>query len=119
MYETCIFDLYGTLVDIRTNEEKMELWDKLSQFYGYYTAFYSPKELKAAYKRLTNTLSAGREGVRRDAREAFPEIKIEEVFRALFEEKGVEADEPLTRHAGFFFPRSMGAKSLTGAFSKS
>lgn len=103
MYETCVFDLYGTLVDIRTNEEKIELWEKLSQFYSYYTAFYSPKELKGAYKRLTSTLSAGREGVRRDAHEAFPEIKIEEVFRALFEEKGVEADEPLVRHAGQFF----------------
>ena len=32
MYETCVFDLYGTLVDIRTNEEKIELWEKLSQF---------------------------------------------------------------------------------------
>ena len=28
MYETCIFDLYGTLVDIRTDEEKEELWER-------------------------------------------------------------------------------------------
>ena len=32
MYETCIFDLYGTLVDIRTDEEKEELWERLAFF---------------------------------------------------------------------------------------
>ena len=32
MYDTCIFDLYGTLVDIRTDENKEELWEKLSLF---------------------------------------------------------------------------------------
>ena len=35
MYETCIFDLYGTLVDIRTDEEKSGLWEKLALFYAY------------------------------------------------------------------------------------
>ena len=35
MYETCIFDLYGTLVDIRTDEEKPGLWEKLALFYAY------------------------------------------------------------------------------------
>ena len=32
MYETCIFDLYGTLVDIHTDEKKEELWEKLALF---------------------------------------------------------------------------------------
>ena len=31
-YENYIFDLYGTLVDIHTDEEKTELWEKLAQF---------------------------------------------------------------------------------------
>ena len=30
-YENYIFDLYGTLVDIHTDEEKTELWEKLAQ----------------------------------------------------------------------------------------
>ena len=30
-YENYIFDLYGTLVDINTDEEKRELWAKLAQ----------------------------------------------------------------------------------------
>ena len=49
MYENYIFDLYGTLVDINTNEEKRRLWEKLALFYGYNGAAYKPKELKRAY----------------------------------------------------------------------
>lgn len=103
MYETCIFDMYGTLVDIHTDEEKEELWERLALFYAFYGAAYTPGELRAAYRRLTEEQSAGKRGVRRDAHEAFPEIQIEDVFRSLFLEEGAEADEPLVRHAGQFF----------------
>lgn len=103
MYETCIFDLYGTLVDIRTDENKKELWDRLALFYSFYGADYTPDELHLAYDRLTKEMSAGKGGIRKDTHEAYPEIKIEEVFRALFQEKGVDADEVLARHAGQFF----------------
>ena len=103
MYDTCIFDLYGTLVDIRTDENKEELWEKLSLFYAFYGAFYTPEELARSYKRLTGEMTAGHEELRRDSHEAFPEIRIEEVFHALFEEKGIAPDEPLVRHAGQFF----------------
>lgn len=103
MYDTCIFDLYGTLVDIRTDENKKELWEKLSLFYAFYGAAYTPEELACSYKRLTGEMTAGHEALRRDFHEAFPEIRIEKVFRALFEEKGIVPDEPLVRHAGQFF----------------
>ena len=52
-YENYIFDLYGTLVDIHTDEEKTELWEILAQFYGYYGAVYTAEELKNAYACLT------------------------------------------------------------------
>lgn len=103
MYETYIFDLYGTLVDIRTDENKKELWDRLALFYSFYGADYTPDKLHLAYDRLTKEMSAGKGGIRKDTHEAYPEIKIEEVFRALFQEKGVDADEVLARHAGQFF----------------
>ena len=45
MHDTCIFDLYGTLVDIHTDDEKAELWERLSLFYGYDGAKYAPGEL--------------------------------------------------------------------------
>ena len=90
-------------MDIRTDENKEELWEKLSLFYAFYGAFYTPEELARSYKRLTGEMTAGHEELRRDSHEAFPEIRIEEVFRALFEEKGIAPDEPLVRHAGQFF----------------
>ena len=109
-YESYIFDLYGTLVDIRTDEGQEELWNKLALFYGYYDAHYVPEELKQRYEELVS----GREEVLRkelsqsskkrdDVHESHPEIKIEQVFLALFEEKGVMADETLAIHAGQFF----------------
>lgn len=109
-YETYIFDLYGTLVDIHTEEEAVAVWEKLALFYGYYDALYEPKELQQAFR----SLIAGREAEMRkemqspqsreaDTHEAFPEVEIEEIFLELFQRKGVEADLTLAVHAGQFF----------------
>lgn len=103
MYDTCIFDLYGTLVDIHTEEEKNELWEKMGMFYGYYGAYYQPEELKITFRQLIAQLEAGQRGLREDAHEAHPEIPIEQVFLKLFEEKQITADLTLTVHAGQFF----------------
>lgn len=102
-YDTCIFDLYGTLVDIRTDESAPGLWERLALFYSYYGASWQPEELKNAYERLTLSMSRGYRGLRRDSHEAFPEIRIEDVFRELFSQKGAEADDTLITHAGQFF----------------
>ena len=103
MYDTCIFNLYGTLVDIRTDEKKPELWERLALFYAFYGAEYTPDELHQGYDCLTAEMSAGKAGIRKDAHEAYPEIRIEDVFMALFRKKGIDADEVLSRHAGQFF----------------
>ena len=110
-YENYIFDLYGTLVDIHTDEEKTELWQKLAQIYGYYGAVYTAEELKNAYACLTGQKEdalrqeMGPDAAMKkdDAHEAHPEIEIEEVFLALFQKKGVQADIELAIHAGQFF----------------
>lgn len=54
LYQDYIFDLYGTLVDIRTNEKKQALWNGMRLFYGYYGAEYTPEELKASYGALVS-----------------------------------------------------------------
>lgn len=106
-YEVYVFDLYGTLVDIHTDEEQMEVWDKLRLFYGYYGAFYEAAELKNAYKNLVQgkekNLKSTLEKEPKYSHEASPEIEITEVFLELFREKGVEAEEALAVHAGQFF----------------
>lgn len=103
MYQTCIFDLYGTLVDIHTDEEQTLLWQKMALFYGFYEAYYSPLELKRAFKETIDAMEEGKRGIRKDGHEAFPEIKIEIVFQKLFEKKGVSADMTLAIHTGQFF----------------
>ena len=59
MYKTCIFDLYGTLIDIHTDEEQPLVWEKLALFYRYYGASYTPVRLKEAYENITENQSAG------------------------------------------------------------
>ena len=103
MYQTCIFDLYGTLVDIRTDENRTDLWEKLALFFSYYGAHWQPAERKNAYETVTQTMTSGRSGLRRDSHEAFPEIRIEDVFQALYAQKNITAEEPLIRHTGQFF----------------
>ena len=96
-YKNYIFDLYGTLVDIHTEERIPELWKKLSFFYGFYGAVYQPEELQESYLALV----AQEENSY--AHEAYPEIELEYVFQKLFEKKGVKADMELSVHAGQFF----------------
>ena len=107
MYKNYVFDLYGTLVDIRTNEDKSFLWKKMSEFYGFYEAHYTPSELKKAFHQCIrdeeNKLydkMKNRDGIK-DKSDV--EIQIENVFMKLFEQKGVKADKPLAVHAGQMF----------------
>lgn len=99
MYKNYIFDLYGTLVDIHTDEENREVWEKLCLFYGYYGAHDSPRELEESYKNLMNVKAADSHY----SHEAYPEIKIETIFLELFTAKNVQADETLVRYAGQLF----------------
>ena len=105
-YKNYVFDLYGTLVDIHTDEEEKQVWEKLALFYGYYGALYTPEELQQAYSTLVknkeNVKKSELEAEPRYAHEAFPEIQIENVFQELFRQKGVEADMDLSIHAVSF-----------------
>lgn len=105
-YDNYIFDLYGTLADIHTDEESMELWQRLSVFYALYGAKYTPKELKAEYKRLVSEEEKKLQSSlspEMDAAGIHPEIKLERVFSLLFEQKGINAENALAIHAGQFF----------------
>lgn len=54
MYDNYVFDLYGTLVDIHTEENDAKVWEKLSLFYGFYGALYDPQELQESYLALNS-----------------------------------------------------------------
>ena len=48
--EAVIFDLYGTLVDIWTDEEDMSVYYTLCKFLRYYGVAFDPEELAARYQ---------------------------------------------------------------------
>ena len=106
-YDTYVFDLYGTLVDIHTEENDNTLWEKLAMFYGYYGALYEPEELQNVYDELVKgkeaSLKMTLEGDPRYSHEASPEIEITEVFEELFVRKGITPTKELSVHAGQFF----------------
>lgn len=99
-YENYLFDLYGTLVDIHTEENRPEVWQRLSYFYGYYGANYTPEELRRSYEEIIQRTEGIMKG---DNHEMFPELQIEDVFLELYTAKGVKADKTLAVHAGQFF----------------
>lgn len=87
MFKNYMFDLYGTLIDINTDEWSLSLWKKLSILYRYKGAGYTPREINRKYCEYV-------EDEKKRVRRRHPEysvidIKIEKVFRRLFREKGV------------------------------
>lgn len=103
IFDTCIFDFYGTLADIRTDETEPQVWRKLSQFYAFYGACYTPSEMREKYEKTAQAMLEGVQRIRRDSHESFPEIQIEKVFGELFHEKGIHAENGLVIHAAQFF----------------
>ncbi len=51
--QAVIFDLYGTLVDIETDENDPGLYAVLSQFLTYYDIFFKPEKLAARYQEVS------------------------------------------------------------------
>ena len=83
-YTDLIFDLYGTLVDIHT-EETAEVWRKTALYFGYYGAHYTGPELKAAFEGEIRA----RKAQAGQSYECFPDIPFEQVMAQLFCEKGI------------------------------
>ncbi len=83
-YTNLIFDLYGTLVDIHT-EETDRVWEQTAWYFGYYGAHWTGPELKKAFRQEM----ARREGHAGQSYECFPDIPFEGVFAALFRQRGV------------------------------
>lgn len=103
-YQHCIFDLYGTLVDIHTDERSPRLWVRMAEVYRRHGAAYQPGELRDAYFRLVGDLE--RDAPRRgEDHEAHPEIRLELVFQRLYQEKGAEAGPKLAVRTGQLFRR--------------
>lgn len=79
-----VFDLYGTLVDIHTEEDD-RVWEKTAFYFGFYGAGYTGSELKAAFQ----SAMRAREAKAGQSYECFPDLPFEETMADLFRAKGV------------------------------
>lgn len=98
-YTDLVFDLYGTLVDIHTEESPI-VWEKTALFFGLYGARYSTDELRDAF---SQNLRA-REAKAGQSYECFPDIPIEQIMAELFRARGVTGNaDSLGIHAAQLF----------------
>ena len=68
-----LFDMYGTLVDIKTNEHRDDIFEELSRFLEYRRVFIPPGELKELFFAQINQQFA-------KSRESHPEIDVALAF---------------------------------------
>lgn len=88
MYKNYLFDLYGTLVDINTNEWKTYLWSKMAELYAFEGADYTPMQLKKAYG---VQVEKEKQAVAKNHPNFTDiDVRIEKVFENLLKNKGVE-----------------------------
>lgn len=93
MYKNIVFDIYGTLVDIHTNEHELASWEKLTKSLAFYGINYTPEELSAAYfSSCELQMKAGKKDHK------YPEIDVVEAFAHIFENKGKKVTKTLATH---------------------
>ena len=87
-YKNFVFDLYGTLVDIHTDEESSALWERFSLYLLTKGLSYDPLVLHSTYLQFCRE-----EGRKVEAalgsREGPAEIDLMNVFRRLAEYDGI------------------------------
>lgn len=89
-----IFDLYETLIDIRTDETAPSFWRGMAQLYARSGAFYTAESLHQAYIR---TVGEEEKSLRKKTGLAYPEIVLETVFRRLLLEAPLTPPPSVTR----------------------
>ena len=83
-----LFDVNGTLVDIKTDEGMEEIYRGISHFLSYQGIALHREELRELYFQIMNRQ-------RREGGEKFPEFDILGIFRTILEERGTEFTKSL------------------------
>ena len=95
-----VFDLYGTLVDIHTDEEEKNFWKKLAKFLRRHGVHYEHKELKREYMRLCRKYSSRLQNRYPDNK---IEINISDVFYELCTLKNSRVTREFSDAFGYIF----------------
>ena len=104
MYKNYMFDLYGTLADIHTDESDISLWEKTADYYAAHGADYTAEELQKNYCKLVDD----EKNVIHSAHPEYKyiDIKIEKVFKKLYTDKGVSVTDETVADTALFFRRA-------------
>lgn len=94
-YKNYIFDLYGTLIDIHTDEEDENLWEALADDYCKQNAFYTADEIRKGYMNF----------VKEELKKS-EEIQVEKVFQKLFAEKNIQVSDEFILDICRFFRKT-------------
>lgn len=95
-YDNYIFDLYGTLIDIHTDEEPQELWQKMADYLKEnFESIYTSKSLR---KRYLEICAEEEKKLQKANGAEFPEIKIEKVWVRLIKEGVKKSDSDSKIH---------------------
>lgn len=93
-YENYVFDLYGTLVDIRTDEGQKELWKKCVHRLEKKEVFIDPDAMRIQYHEIIEREKTARDDVR------YPEVNVIRVFDEIF--RGQLSERELNEFAWYF-----------------
>ncbi len=86
--KTVLFDVYGTLIDIQTDEHRDDIFETISRFLEYRRVFVSPSELKELYFSEINRQFAA-------SRQKYPEIDVVAAFERVLRRSGGSSDRYL------------------------
>jgi len=97
MKKALLFDIYGTMIDIRTDEHDPSVYEALSRYLAYLRVFVQPEELKNAF------LQQVHEALKR-SKEVHPEVDVFRVFEELLRRFGrKKPSEKTVLHAAVLF----------------
>lgn len=104
-YDSYLFDLYGTLVDIHTDERRPGFWREMAAWFSSQGASCDAQTLRSRYLTL-----CGAETARMTAESGLPDTEIEidlyPVFSALLSERGVLPDRERIEQTAWEFRRA-------------
>lgn len=106
-YKNYIFDLYGTLADVATDENSPMLWEKMASVYSMNAAPYTPDEFRDTYGRLVSKdIEKTYKSLpvrKRPEQMNLAEPELLNVFSELFSEKGVKKNIDELKQIAIFF----------------